>query len=265
MASSFSIPDRSHAVSLTFSLLNNRGLQKRKAFTAAQRQNFAIVRGWTCGSCHAKELHLTNNWEIDHKVGLAEGGSNDTDNLQLLCSNCHANKTRLETMVRAASRSNSRRSNQKKDTPEELRREHRELLHRMKEAQDTLNQLIRQSHDLLRRAMACSPEAAQSRLRVLPDVEEAFTSALRATYTLTRSSQPPVLLCDILVSLVPALPEQVQPHVTLHTLPHLLRRAGVALASDAGPAHNLSTRRADPPTEAFDQVVETFRMHKRRR
>jgi hypothetical protein len=265
MASSFSVPDRSHAVSLTFSLLNNRGLQKRKAFTAAQRQNFAIVRGWTCGSCHAKELHLTNNWEIDHKVGLAEGGTNDVANLQLLCSNCHANKTRLETMVRAASRSNSRRSNQKKGTPEELRREHRDLMHRMKEAQDTLDQLIRQSHDLLRRALACSPDSAQSRLRALPEVEEAFASALRSIYTVTPSSQPPVLLCTILVSLMPALPEQLQQHVTMHTLPDLLRRAGVVLASNAGPAHNLSIRRADPPMAAFDQVVETFRMHKRRK
>lgn len=44
MQFSFALPDRSHAVSYTFSQLNNRGLAKRKSFSAAQRLNFALSR-----------------------------------------------------------------------------------------------------------------------------------------------------------------------------------------------------------------------------
>jgi len=34
--------------------------------------------------------------EVDHKVPLARGGTNDEENLQALCKSCHSKKTRSE-------------------------------------------------------------------------------------------------------------------------------------------------------------------------
>jgi len=39
--------------------------------------------------------------QIDHKVPLEQGGSNDDDNLQPLCNDCHQAKTAAEARARA--------------------------------------------------------------------------------------------------------------------------------------------------------------------
>ncbi len=40
-------------------------------------------------------------WELDHIVPLIDGGSHDDENLQTLCTPCHAAKTAGEARVRA--------------------------------------------------------------------------------------------------------------------------------------------------------------------
>ena len=37
-------------------------------------------------------------FEVDHKIRLDQGGSNDIDNLVALCRNCHGKKTASENM-----------------------------------------------------------------------------------------------------------------------------------------------------------------------
>lgn len=42
--------------------------------------------------------------DVDHRIPLEQGGSNEDDNLQLLCSGpdgCHARKTKSEAKQRA--------------------------------------------------------------------------------------------------------------------------------------------------------------------
>ena len=46
-----------------------------------KRDNYRCVK---CGS--------TRNLEIDHKVSLADGGTNHIDNLQTLCRDCNRRK-----------------------------------------------------------------------------------------------------------------------------------------------------------------------------
>ena len=40
-------------------------------------------------------------YHIDHKKSLADGGSNDVDNLQALCPNCHDLKNKKDSAKRA--------------------------------------------------------------------------------------------------------------------------------------------------------------------
>lgn len=60
---------------------NVSGLMKKKV--AASQQ-------WKCGNC--KET-LDETYEVDHRVGLFAGGSNDESNLVALCPHCHRKKT----------------------------------------------------------------------------------------------------------------------------------------------------------------------------
>ena len=50
---------------------------------------------WRCGECRAV---FNSTVEIDHVVPLAEGGSNDPENLAILCVQCHAFKTQRESV-----------------------------------------------------------------------------------------------------------------------------------------------------------------------
>lgn len=55
---------------------------------------------FTCACCGAIRM----DHEVDHRTPLEQGGSNDDDNLQLLCSGggrCHDLKTREEAKRRA--------------------------------------------------------------------------------------------------------------------------------------------------------------------
>ena len=47
--------------------------------------------GYQCRQCGGR-----TKLECDHKVPLAAGGTNDPDNLQILCKSCHIAKTRKE-------------------------------------------------------------------------------------------------------------------------------------------------------------------------
>ena len=56
---------------------------KTKKYVAAQQQ-------WKCKMCNGI---LDETYEVDHIKRLADGGSNEADNLQALCPNCHRKKT----------------------------------------------------------------------------------------------------------------------------------------------------------------------------
>ena len=49
---------------------------------------------WRCGCCDAPFDSVV---EVDHKIPLSRGGTNDTDNLEILCVRCHALKTQQES------------------------------------------------------------------------------------------------------------------------------------------------------------------------
>lgn len=62
----------------------------------ASLKNFKLLgekQQWKCKSCHHL---LTSTAQIDHKIALQHGGTNDLSNLQILCVQCHARKTQTE-------------------------------------------------------------------------------------------------------------------------------------------------------------------------
>lgn len=52
------------------------------------------------GPCHRK-LTARDQWDLDHKVRLRDGGENREGNLQVLCKWCHGMKTSLENAAAA--------------------------------------------------------------------------------------------------------------------------------------------------------------------
>lgn len=56
------------------------------------------------GSCRGVTFPPCTRWHADHRVPLADGGTHDAPNLQVLCVPCHKAKTALEATTRAARR-----------------------------------------------------------------------------------------------------------------------------------------------------------------
>jgi predicted restriction endonuclease len=62
---------------------------KRKV-TEKTKKIIASTQKWKCLHCNST---LDYTYEIDHIIPLYKGGTNDINNLQALCRNCHGRKT----------------------------------------------------------------------------------------------------------------------------------------------------------------------------
>ena len=72
--------------------LDTLGKVKRVMFTKEQRNQILDSQNGKCNKCDEK----ITRFHIDHMIPLASNGTNDIDNLQALCLNCHMEKTRNE-------------------------------------------------------------------------------------------------------------------------------------------------------------------------
>ena len=67
----------------------------KRSVSETKKKYVASMQGWKCGNC-GKQL---NAWfEVDHKIRLDNGGSNEVQNLVALCRECHGEKTARENM-----------------------------------------------------------------------------------------------------------------------------------------------------------------------
>ena len=62
--------------------------ESRKKFVAAQQN-------WSCAGCGCQ---LPAWYEVDHKQRLEYGGTNEIDNLEALCRDCHGKKTMMSNL-----------------------------------------------------------------------------------------------------------------------------------------------------------------------
>jgi len=82
--------------SSNINLLRNPQPKKHKRNVSESKKKFiASNQKWKC--THCKQL-LDNTYEVDHIVALYKGGSNELNNLEALCRNCHGKKTFMEKM-----------------------------------------------------------------------------------------------------------------------------------------------------------------------
>jgi hypothetical protein len=67
----------------------------KRAVNGMTKKYVASQQEWKCGHCKEQ---LDHTFEVDHKIRLEYGGSNDKTNLIALCRNCHGKKTAMEMM-----------------------------------------------------------------------------------------------------------------------------------------------------------------------
>ena len=67
----------------------------KRSVSETKKKYVASIQNWKCGECQQQ----LNAWfEVDHRVRLEYGGSNETSNLVALCRECHGQKTAMENM-----------------------------------------------------------------------------------------------------------------------------------------------------------------------
>ena len=74
---------------------------RRPVFSTSFRLNLFLKRKGACASCHQK-IDAGKAWDIDHILPLALGGTNEPENLQILCKPCHHSKTSQSDIPRIA-------------------------------------------------------------------------------------------------------------------------------------------------------------------
>lgn len=62
----------------------------RRNVTPRMKKEVGARAKWKCERC---ETTVSANFEIDHIIPLYHAGSNNLDNLQILCPECHRTKT----------------------------------------------------------------------------------------------------------------------------------------------------------------------------
>ena len=82
--------------SSSINLIKNSSPKKHKRNVSESKKKFiASNQKWKCAHC---QNLLDNTYEVDHIVALYKGGSNELNNLEALCRNCHGKKTFMEKM-----------------------------------------------------------------------------------------------------------------------------------------------------------------------
>ena len=67
----------------------------KRSVSETKKKYVAAQQGWNCGGC---KKQLPAWFEVDHKIRLDNGGSNNVDNLVALCRDCHGKKTAFEKL-----------------------------------------------------------------------------------------------------------------------------------------------------------------------
>ena len=76
-------------------IMTSGGEANSRSVSGTKKKWVAAQQGWKCKDCNAQ---LDAWFEVDHKTRLADGGSNQVDNLVALCRNCHGKKTTVENL-----------------------------------------------------------------------------------------------------------------------------------------------------------------------
>lgn len=67
----------------------------KRSVSETKKKFVASQQGWLCAHCGCQ---LPAWYEVDHITRLQHGGSNEIDNLEALCRDCHGKKTTIENL-----------------------------------------------------------------------------------------------------------------------------------------------------------------------
>lgn len=75
--------------------VNNKGsysntIKTKRSVSNLTKKIIASNQKWKCKNCN---ITLDHTYEIDHRIPLYKGGTNNINNLEALCRNCHGLKT----------------------------------------------------------------------------------------------------------------------------------------------------------------------------
>ena len=76
-------------------MLNSGGNSSKRSVSETKKKFVASQQNWNCGMCRKQ---LPAWFEVDHKIRLDSGGTNNVDNLVALCRDCHGKKTSIENL-----------------------------------------------------------------------------------------------------------------------------------------------------------------------
>ena len=76
-------------------ILNSGNKGTKRSVSETKKKFVASNQNWRCKHC-SKQLPAW--FEVDHVMKLEYGGSNNVDNLEALCRDCHGKKTALENL-----------------------------------------------------------------------------------------------------------------------------------------------------------------------
>ena len=71
-------------------MMKSGGGTTKRCVSETKKKYVAAEQNWKCKKCNNM---LNHTFEIDHKIDLQYGGTNEVGNLEALCKNCHALKT----------------------------------------------------------------------------------------------------------------------------------------------------------------------------
>lgn len=87
--SSFNVPSQMKR------MIHSGGNSSKRSVSETKKKYVAAQQGWKCKNCSEQ---LSHTFQVDHKIDLQFGGSNEVSNLAALCNNCHANKTAMNKL-----------------------------------------------------------------------------------------------------------------------------------------------------------------------
>jgi len=71
------------------------GKSSKRCVSETKKKYVASLQNWKCNKC---QNQLSAWYEVDHKLRLDRGGTNELDNLEALCRECHGQKTAMENL-----------------------------------------------------------------------------------------------------------------------------------------------------------------------
>lgn len=92
--SNFSIFD----FQITLKQISQKRRSKRRPISGVTRQNVLMRDNYTCQIC-GRTIKDGVSLEIDHRLPVSKGGTNDENNLQVLCSQCNREKHNRDDLL----------------------------------------------------------------------------------------------------------------------------------------------------------------------